>query len=129
MNDRDWTAQAACRGADPELFFPERGKDPRIKQAYAFCERCPVPDECAVYAQETGSEYGIWGGQLQGHDVRLKRAPRKVDETRELQPCGTPAAYMRHRAHGELPCLPCRVANSHASAERKRKWRAKKEAQ
>lgn len=30
--------------------------------------------------------------------------------TRELKPCGTPAAYRRHLRHGEYPCEACREA-------------------
>jgi len=30
---------------------------------------------------------------------------------RELQPCGTPAAYQRHVRRGEQPCDACREAN------------------
>lgn len=30
--------------------------------------------------------------------------------TRELKPCGTIAAYMRHRKAGQKPCDPCRLA-------------------
>lgn len=30
--------------------------------------------------------------------------------TRELQPCGTPAAYMRHIKAKQKPCEPCRLA-------------------
>jgi len=29
---------------------------------------------------------------------------------RQLQPCGTPAAYRRHLRHGEQPCDACRDA-------------------
>lgn len=29
---------------------------------------------------------------------------------RTLAPCGTPAAYARHRYHGERPCEACREA-------------------
>ncbi|WP_035796387.1 hypothetical protein [Kitasatospora mediocidica] len=31
-----------------------------------------------------------------------------------LRPCGTSAAYARHRRHGETPCEPCRLANREA---------------
>ena len=31
--------------------------------------------------------------------------------TRDLHPCGTPAAYQRHRYHGETPCDECKKAN------------------
>lgn len=30
---------------------------------------------------------------------------------RQLQPCGTPAAYLRHKRHGEEPCARCRQAH------------------
>ena len=30
--------------------------------------------------------------------------------TRELKPCGTPAAYMRHIKAKQKPCEPCRLA-------------------
>lgn len=30
--------------------------------------------------------------------------------TRQLQPCGTSAAYRRHKRAGETPCEPCTVA-------------------
>ena len=29
---------------------------------------------------------------------------------RELKPCGTPAAYSRHRSHGEEACRACKDA-------------------
>jgi hypothetical protein len=34
---------------------------------------------------------------------------------RELQPCGTRAAYVRHLRHDEKPCAECRAANSGAT--------------
>lgn len=38
---------------------------------------------------------------------------------RVLQPCGTRAAALRHRAKGEERCLPCAVAEAADQAERK----------
>ncbi|MCP2339213.1 hypothetical protein [Actinomadura rupiterrae] len=32
--------------------------------------------------------------------------------SRTLQPCGTRAAYKRHKRRGEQPCEPCRQANA-----------------
>lgn len=32
--------------------------------------------------------------------------------SREVQPCGTRAAYLRHRRNGEAPCAECSAANS-----------------
>jgi hypothetical protein len=44
--------------------------------------------------------------------------------TRELKPCGTPAAFMRHRRAGEEPCHPCREAMNQAARESKARRRA-----
>lgn len=54
---------------------------------------------------------------------RKKRT--KSYSTRELQPCGTNAAYQRHRKKGEYPCTPCLEAHAAnvAEATRKRKER------
>lgn len=35
---------------------------------------------------------------------------------RVLQPCGTPAAYQRHRRHYEMPCQACTDAERERSA-------------
>lgn len=32
--------------------------------------------------------------------------------TRKLRPCGTQSAYRRHLNRGEVPCAPCRAANT-----------------
>lgn len=36
---------------------------------------------------------------------------------RELQPCGTGAAYRRHRVHGEEPCQDCKDGHAAATAK------------
>lgn len=56
--------RAACRDADPELFFPtSRGADLRaeVREAKAVCARCPVRVACAAWALEH-QEHGVWGG-------------------------------------------------------------------
>ena len=40
----------------------------------------------------------------------------------EAQPCGTPAAYKRHRRNGEEACGPCTKANSRRVARTNRIW-------
>lgn len=42
---------------------------------------------------------------------------------RPLKPCGTRAAYQRHRRNGEKPCDACRQAESRAERERTRRLR------
>jgi WhiB family redox-sensing transcriptional regulator len=57
----DWHRQAACKGADPDLFFPERGTR-RPVQALAYCESCPVRQECLASALKVATTTGVWGG-------------------------------------------------------------------
>lgn len=38
---------------------------------------------------------------------------------RELKPCGTRAAYERHRRNGTPICVACRAANANAAAGRR----------
>lgn len=51
-----WYRRAACRGLDPELFFPERGAS--TKEAKAVCTGCPVQAECLT--THLGEKYGVW---------------------------------------------------------------------
>jgi WhiB family transcriptional regulator, redox-sensing transcriptional regulator len=68
-----WANEAACRDADPEIFFPEKGGTPRA--AKQVCARCPVSVECLEYALGNGLDYGVWGG-VSMHDRGLKRIGR-----------------------------------------------------
>ena len=52
---------AACRGADPNLFLPERADGPLLA-ALSYCEDCPVRPDCLAPAPEVGSTVGVWGG-------------------------------------------------------------------
>ena len=58
-----WMADAACRGAGTDLFFPGTGGSTRAARAY--CARCAVVAECASYA-ERGREVGVWGRRPSG---------------------------------------------------------------
>jgi WhiB family transcriptional regulator, redox-sensing transcriptional regulator len=57
----DWRSMAACRTADPEIFFPEAGAYSG-RQAKLTCSRCPVRAECLQFALDHGEEFGIWAG-------------------------------------------------------------------
>lgn len=39
---------------------------------------------------------------------------------RQLKPCGTPAAYIRHLRHGERPCFECSEANRRRGEQQRR---------
>jgi DNA-binding transcriptional ArsR family regulator len=53
---------AACRTADPALFFPEPGDTGAEAQALAVCAGCPVRAQCYARAVQNGERWGIWGG-------------------------------------------------------------------
>lgn len=65
---------AACRDADADWFFPDRGEDTR--RAKAICAGCPVRDVCLEH--NLHERFGIWGG-LSGRERRSVRAQRRAD--------------------------------------------------
>lgn len=67
---------AACRGLDPELFFPERDDHARIADAKAVCAGCVERDACLAFAVEH-HQPGVWGGTTVGERNRLRRAARR----------------------------------------------------
>lgn len=64
---RNWRDLAACRGADPDLFFPAPAPGTeaarrQAAQAITFCTGCPVRPECLDFAVSTRQDHGVWGG-------------------------------------------------------------------
>ena len=66
-----WQDKAACKGLDPELFFPPRGVN--ATEAKAVCASCPVQTDCALYALEHNEREGIWGGLAREERLAFKR--------------------------------------------------------
>jgi WhiB family redox-sensing transcriptional regulator len=76
----EWQLAAACREADPDLFFPpdsERGprRVAREATAKAICQRCPVRRQCAAHALAAGESYGVWGGLSEADRDRHRGEP------------------------------------------------------
>lgn len=66
----DWMRRAACKDADPDLFFRpvyKWGTTPRdtgrVTQALEFCKVCEVRAECLDYAHDNNIRMGVWGGR------------------------------------------------------------------
>ena len=75
----DWRAYAACRGADPELFFSDgdiRSSWAQVNRAKLICRGCPVSAICLSWALASGHEAGIWGGLTEDERRRLHRSGR-----------------------------------------------------
>jgi len=61
----NWRPLAACRWADPDLFFPVSSSGKALEQiaeAKAICARCRVQRECLAFALSTHQVHGVWGG-------------------------------------------------------------------
>lgn len=84
MNKREIDAQAACRGHDPELWFPAgeghgatgRQLLAQTEQARLICSGCPVRAACAQWADDTGQGFGVWGGLTSAQRRAARRARR-----------------------------------------------------
>jgi hypothetical protein len=68
----EWRERAACRGQDPDLWYPERGADVSI--AKAICAGCPVRADCLAFALGNGEHHGIWGGLSERQRRRMRRS-------------------------------------------------------
>lgn len=71
LDERPWAAYAACRQADPDLFFPAEGDDAAV--ALRICRGCPVRAECLEWALDSRVRYGVWGGTTERDRRRLQR--------------------------------------------------------
>lgn len=74
-----WQDLANCRGADVDIFFPDRGASTR--GAKEICAACQVRSECLDYAVTRGEKFGIWGGLSE-------RERRKIRKQRALESQG-----------------------------------------
>lgn len=117
-----WRALARCADVDPEVMFPAPTDAIAVETARALCAACPVATACLtdVTAEEYGrgldSRWGIRGGLTP--EERLERATaagepvtKRPRGRKPLSPCGSVAAYDRHRKRGETICDACREAH------------------
>ncbi len=65
--DPDWSAQAACAGEDPDIFFPDSpgggvGTDEvALSKARRICADCPVRVDCLREAVKRNHAKGVFG--------------------------------------------------------------------
>jgi WhiB family redox-sensing transcriptional regulator len=73
----DWHADAACRDADTDVFFPVAEAD--AGPARAICAGCPVADACLEWALEARPSDGVFGGLTPMERHRLVRRRQKAE--------------------------------------------------
>lgn len=62
-----WRLDAACLGADLELFYPYDSRDRKVREhrlarARRFCAACPVRARCLDEADRVDDRFAIMGG-------------------------------------------------------------------
>ena len=71
-----WLDQAACRGHDPERFFPESGEQTKVAEAKAICDSCQVRGHCLELAVKAAGgldhDHGVFGGTLPAERSQLR---------------------------------------------------------
>jgi WhiB family redox-sensing transcriptional regulator len=86
--ERDWRQDAACRDADPELFFPDPGQLPQTARAKEVCAGCAVRGPCLDTALHgplaRDDHHGIFAGTTARDRTRLRGRPSMAEGTRFL---------------------------------------------
>jgi|TARA_R110002012_G_scaffold299314_2_gene498362 WhiB family redox-sensing transcriptional regulator len=72
INEHNWRKKAACKGMNPEEFFPERGTYSTQTLALRACATCEVTEPCLAFALKF-NEPGVWGGTSSRQRRILKR--------------------------------------------------------
>lgn len=71
--------KAACKTADPEIFFVDGNDRETIAEAKSYCGICPIVLQCLTYAMKN-NEQGIWGGTTMSERLRVRNNPRAYKE-------------------------------------------------
>ncbi|WP_317846071.1 WhiB family transcriptional regulator [Nocardiopsis quinghaiensis] len=69
-----WQERAACRGQDPDLWFPGQGGS--VRAAKRVCRVCPVQINCLAEAMKRDELYGVWGGASEDERRQFRTALR-----------------------------------------------------
>jgi WhiB family redox-sensing transcriptional regulator len=70
-----WRSNAACRGLDPEIFYPTT--DEEAAAAKAVCGECHVVETCLEHALGSRERDGVWGGATEKERRRIIRQRRR----------------------------------------------------
>lgn len=109
-----WRDKAACKGTDPNDWFPERYSSAHETKMARMCfEKCPVQEECLDYALVNVETLGMWGGfsqpELKG--IRTKRYSRCKNCQRR---------WPKARLTYDTTCRFCKFEQADRKARRKK---------
>ncbi len=92
------TAEAACVGEDPELFFSEATRN--VAKAKLVCMDCPIKEACASWAIQH-EEFGVFGG-LSSNERQLMRGGKPVIDPLEVDACKHELNFLTTAAASEV---------------------------
>ena len=98
----NWRDDAACRDADPDLFFPVGTTGPVLRQideAKRICRACPAQGQCLAWALDQPITDGVWGGTTEDERRSIRSLWRSTTTSQEGDDDN---GYQRaeHREHG-----------------------------
>jgi WhiB family redox-sensing transcriptional regulator len=70
-----WRQAAACRGVDPEIFYPNSEEE--ADAGKVICAQCSVRQSCLEYSLLSRERDGVWGGATEKERRRILRQRRK----------------------------------------------------
>jgi WhiB family redox-sensing transcriptional regulator len=70
-----WRQHAACRGLDPDIFYPTT--DEEADAAKAVCAVCSIRQACLEHALGSRERDGVWGGATEKERRRIIRQRRR----------------------------------------------------
>jgi WhiB family redox-sensing transcriptional regulator len=76
-----WRDDAACRDADPDLFFPVGTTGPALRhidEAKRICRACPAQTQCLAWALDHGVTDGVWGGTTADERHAIRRTSSRL---------------------------------------------------
>ncbi|MBI2708750.1 MAG: WhiB family transcriptional regulator [Actinobacteria bacterium] len=74
--NQSWRTKAACRGLDPQIFYP--GEDEDSTPAKTVCGSCSVQQACLEHALGVREKEGVWGGCTERERRRIIRQRRRT---------------------------------------------------
>jgi WhiB family redox-sensing transcriptional regulator len=121
-------SQAACKGVDTHLFYPEvigeRGKKMKMKEPIKICAVCPIQMDCLIHACETGEFWGVWGGVSERRRKQLAESKEYyLWAARDCQICGQkfmPTVQTQFNCGPECFKVHSRATNRKNSAARRK---------
>lgn len=97
-----WYDDAACKGMDTDLFFPERGGS--SAEAQRICAGCSARFECASLADDNpeATRWGVWGGMT----ARTRYERQRLRTKGRMHPTAELILELLHLEPGSYWSLP-----------------------